>query len=51
MDTNYLQAYVSNLQILIGTSNFYRDMYVILKNLFHIARLSVLKDLLRKVFR
>ena len=42
VETNSIKIYISNLRVLTNTYSFHLDTYVILKNLFHVARLSVL---------
>ena len=49
VETNSLQIYVSNLRILTSTQNFHFVKYIILKNLFHIARISVLIGFVPKI--
>ena len=40
VETNLLQTYLSNLRLVTNAQNFHLDTYIILKNLFRIARLN-----------
>ena len=49
VETNSLQIYTSNLRIVTNTQKFHLVTYIIVKNLFHIARLSVLIGFVQKI--